>query len=152
MCHFDLTLTPTAKIACRRSQSRKGSVRFTQLLAPVILQVETNEYVSTVSQNFQGKQGERGGPNRDNIKEMRRTHFDLGYDDTDWSDTTHRGAFHRHPFLQMKDNAERVRELRGTNWNFGFHGESKDWIGTNHRTFDEGPGSAVYPEGVKRRF
>ena len=61
-------------------------------------------------------------------------------------------SFHRHPFLQMKDNAERVRELRATNWNFGFHGESKDWIGTNHRTFDEGPGSAVYPEGVKRRF
>lgn len=122
------------------------------LATPQCPQVETDEYLSTCAANYQGKQGKQSGPNRDNIKEMRRTHFDLGYDDLDWSDTTHRGAFHRHPFLQMKDNADRVRELRATNWNFGFDGNSKDWKGTHARTFDEGPGSAVYPDGVKRRF
>ena len=43
-----------------------------------------------------------GCVHRDNIKEMRRTHFDVGYDEIDWDDTTHKGSFHRHPFLQMK--------------------------------------------------
>jgi len=109
-----------------------------------------NQYVTTNAQNFQGEQGEANGPNRDNIKEMRRTHFDVGYDEVDWDDTTHKGSFHRHPFLQMKDNADKVRELRATNWTFGF--DKNEWQGTHARVFNEGEGSAAYPDGIKRKF
>merc|ERR1712216_162538 len=124
------------------------------LATPQCPQVAQNDYLSTNSANFQGVQGEQAGPNRDNIKEMRRTHFEVGYDEIEWDDTTHKGSFHRHPFLQMKDNADKVRELRQTNWQFGFDHDSKarGWKGTYDRTFDEGHGSAAYPGGIKRKF
>jgi len=123
------------------------------LATPQCPQVAQNDYLSTNSANFQGEQGDdRGGPNRDNIKEMRRSHFEVGYDEIAWDDTTHKGSFHRHPFLQMKDNADKVRELRQTNWKFGFDEGEKSWKGTHARVFDEGDGSAAYPDGVKRKF
>merc|ERR1712166_341787 len=118
------------------------------LATPQCPQVAENEYVTSNAANFQGVQGNQGGANKDNIKEMRRTHFDVGYDDVDWDDTTHRGSFHRHPFLQMKDNAEKVRELRQTNWNYGF--DKVEWKGSHALTFCEGPGSETYPDGIKR--
>lgn len=120
------------------------------LATPQCPQVEVNQYITSNSANFQGEQGKQAGVNRDNIKEMRRTHFDLGYDELDWDDTTHRGSFHRHPFLQMKDNADKVRELRQTNWTFGF--DKVEWKGSHAHTFTEGEGSAAYPDGVKRKF
>merc|ERR1711967_199335 len=124
------------------------------LATPQCPQVDANQYITSNAANFQGVQGEQSGPNRDNIKEMRRTHFDVGYDEIDWDDTTHKGSFHRHPFLQMKDNAEKVRELRQTNWTFGFEddGKARGWKGTYDRTFDEGHGSAASPGGIKRKF
>jgi len=124
------------------------------LATPQCPQVDANQYVTSNAANFTGEQSKQSGPNRDNIKEMRRTHFDLGYDDLDWDDTTHRGSFHRHPFLQMKDNAEKVRELRQTNWTFGFDngGSAAHWKGSHAMTYTEGKGSAAYPDGVKRRF
>merc|ERR1711959_181334 len=122
------------------------------LATPQCPQVSQNDYTTSNAANFQGKQGKQSGPNRDNIKEMRRTHFEVGYDELDWDDTTHRGSFHRHPFLQMKDNADKVRELRQTNWQFGFDHDSKNWKGTHARTFTEGPGSAAYPNGIDRKF
>merc|ERR1711959_592344 len=122
------------------------------LATPQCPQVAQNDYLSTNSANFQGVQCEQAGPNRDNIKEMRRTHFEVGYDEIEWDDTTHKGSFHRHPFLQMKDNADKVRELRQTNWQFGFDHDSKNWKGTHARTFTEGPGSAAYPNGIDRKF
>ena len=72
------------------------------LATPQCPVVAENEYVTSNAANFQGVQGEQGGANRENIKEMRRTHFEVGYDDVNWDDTTHQGSFHRHPFLQMK--------------------------------------------------
>jgi len=122
------------------------------LATPQCPQVAQNDYLSTNSANFQGVQGEQAGPNRDNIKEMRRTHFEVGYDEIEWDGTTHKGSFHRHPFLQMKDNADKVRELRQTNWQFGFDHDSKNWKGTHARTFTEGPGSEAYPNGIDRKF
>jgi len=124
------------------------------LATPQCPTVAQNDYSTTNAANFSGAQGEQNGVNRDNIKEMRRTHFEVGYDEIDWDDTTHKGSFHRHPFLQMKDNAEKVRELRQTNWTFGFEddGKARGWKGTYDRTFDEGHGSAAYPGGIKRKF
>jgi len=113
-------------------------------------QVAQNEYATTNSSSYAGIQGDQPGPNRENIKEMRRTHFEAGYDDIDWDDTTHKGSFHRHPFLQMKDNADKVRELRQTNWTFGY--DQVEWKGSHAMTYNEGAGSAAYPDGIKRRF
>lgn len=120
------------------------------LATPQCPQVAENEYITSNAANYQGTQGEHSGANRENIKEMRRTHFDVGYDDVEWDDTTHKGSFHRHPFVQMKDNAEKVRELRQTNWTFGY--DQVEWKGSHALTFNEGPGSAAYPEGINRRF
>lgn len=120
------------------------------LATPQCPQVDKNQYITSNAANFQGVQGEQSGPNRDNIKEMRRTHFDCGYDEIDWDDTTHKGSFHRHPFLQMKDNADKVRELRQTNWSFGF--DKVEWKGSHAINFNEGKGSAAYPDGVQRKF
>jgi len=120
------------------------------LATPQCPTVAQNDYATTNAASYQGVQGIENGPNRENIKEMRRTHFEAGYDDVDWDDTTHKGSFHRHPFLQMKDNAEKVRELRQTNWNFGF--DQVEWKGSYDHTYTEGPGSAAYPNGIDRRF
>ena len=124
------------------------------LATPQCAQVAQNSYQTTNSVSYQGIQCDQGGPNRETIKEMRRTHFEVGYDDTDWNDTSHLGAFVRHPFTATEGHSDRVRLLRATNLTLGFDdvGSGKNWKSTNHSVFNEGPGSAAYPEGIKRRF
>jgi len=119
------------------------------LATPQCPQVAQNDYMSTAAHSYDGQQGEGGGPNTDNIKEMRRSHFEVGFD-PDAEETTHRSTFHRHPFLQAKDNADKVAELRRTNWTLGY--EPTDYRSTQARTFSEGDGSAAYPQGVNRLF
>eukprot|EP00658_Telonema_sp_P-2_P017058 TRINITY_DN16606_c0_g1_i1.p3 TRINITY_DN16606_c0_g1~~TRINITY_DN16606_c0_g1_i1.p3 ORF type:complete len:106 (-),score=32.37 TRINITY_DN16606_c0_g1_i1:227-544(-) len=105
--------------------------------------------MSTAATSFQGEMGVENGPNRENIKEMRRTHFEVGFQDDD-NDTTHRTTFHRHPFLQAKANADKVAELRRTNWQLGHN--QIDYTSTQAATYTEGPGSPAYPQGIQRRF
>ena len=52
--------------------------------------------------------------------------------------------------MQAKDNADKVAELRRTNWTLGY--EPTDYRSTQARTFSEGDGSAAYPQGVNRLF
>jgi len=59
------------------------------------------DYVSTATASFDGDLGEGTVANHENIREMRRTHFDVGFDDVDLSDTTTRTTYHRHPFTQV---------------------------------------------------
>jgi len=112
-------------------------------------QVASNDYMSTAAHSFAGEPGEGNGPNKDNIKEMRRTHFEVGFED-DNNETTHRSTFHRHPFLQAASNAEKVAELRRTNWNLGY--VATDYNTSHGTTFSEGAGSPAYPNGIQRRF
>jgi hypothetical protein len=63
------------------------------------------DYVSTATASFDGDLGEGTVANHENIREMRRTHFDVGFDDVDLSDTTTRTTYHRHPFTQVPAQA-----------------------------------------------
>merc|ERR1711988_472985 len=87
---------------------------------PQCPQVPYLDYISTSTANFKGERGDIAEKNKDNIKEMRRSHFEFGFDKEDFNDTTVRKTFHRHPFTQMQENSDKVSELRQTNWELGF--------------------------------
>lgn len=116
------------------------------LTTPQCPVVGSLDYISTATASFDGDLGEGNPANHENIREMRRTHFDVGFDDVDLNDTTSRTTYHRHPFTQAEGNTDKVSELRRTNWTLGF--DNVNYASTAATSFGEGEGSPADRKSV----